>query len=154
MKSQRARPMLWEEFDWTGTADPTAWLAVPAAIDAVAAMRPGGWPEVRDGNRRTTLAARDRLCAALGVPAPAPDAMIGALASVPLPAGEGPPPTSSWDIDPLWAALETAHRIQIPIFAWPAPPHRLLRVSCPVYVDLDDVERLVHALAEELGARR
>jgi isopenicillin-N epimerase len=153
MKSGRARPMLWEEFDWTGTDDPTAWLAVPAAIEAVGAMRPGGWPEVQAENRRTALAARDRLCAALGVPAPAPDTMIGALASVPLPAGDGPAPTSSWDVDPLWAALETKHRIQIPVFSWPAPPHRLIRVSCPLYVDLDDVERLVRALSLELSSR-
>jgi isopenicillin-N epimerase len=154
MKSQRARPMLWEEFDWVGTDDPTPWLSVPAALRELASMRPGGWAEVMASNRRTALAARDALCATLGIDAPAPDAMIGALAAVPLPRGEGPPPTSSWDVDPLWHALETRHRIQIPVFSWPAPPHRLLRIACPVYVDGADVQRLAEALRAELPMGR
>ena len=38
------------EFDWTGTADPTAYLTLPAAIDWMAAQVPGGWPEVMATN--------------------------------------------------------------------------------------------------------
>ncbi len=150
MKSQRARPMLWEEFDWVGTDDPTPWLAAPVALRTLAAMRPGGMAEVMASNRASALRARDALCRTLGSSAPAPDSMIGALASVPLPPGEGPLPTSSWDVDPLWAALEKAHRIQIPVFSWPAPPHRLIRVACPLYVGDDDVAHLCDALAHEL----
>lgn len=150
MKSQRARPMLWEEFDWVGTDDPTPWLVAPLALDTLAAMRPGGIDEVMRSNRATALAARARLVEVLGLPRdPAPASMIGALAAVPLPATDAPPPTSSWDRDPLWLALEQKHRIQVPIFPWPAAPHRLLRVACPVYVGADDVERLVAALREE-----
>ena len=39
------------EFDWTGTCDPTAWMAVPAAIDYVGSLVPGGWPTVMARNR-------------------------------------------------------------------------------------------------------
>ncbi|HUF78542.1 MAG TPA: aminotransferase class V-fold PLP-dependent enzyme, partial [Thermoanaerobaculia bacterium] len=72
-------------FDWTGTFDPTAVLAVPAALREVAAMVPGGWPEVRRRNRELALAARRELAGALGVPLPCPDSMIASLAALPLP---------------------------------------------------------------------
>ena len=31
------------EFDWQGTIDPSAWLTIPAAIDGLVEMLPGGW---------------------------------------------------------------------------------------------------------------
>jgi len=153
MKSRRARPLLWEEFDWTGTDDPTPWLCAPLAIREIGGSRTGGWPEVMSECRDKALAAQRALADALGVDRPAPASMIGALASVPLPASEGPAPTSSWDVDPLWARLETVHRIQVPIFGWPAPPARLIRVACPIYVGEDDVARLCAALRDELTPR-
>lgn len=114
-------------------------------------MRSGGWPEVMREQREKALRAQAALSATLGVASPAPAEMIGALATVPLPASSGPPPTSAWDTDPLWQRLESVHRIQIPIFAWPAPPARLLRIACPLYVGDDDVARLGAALREELA---
>jgi isopenicillin-N epimerase len=150
MRSRRARPLLWEEFDWTGTDDPSAWLCVPIALEELASMRPGGWPEVMREQRDKAARAQRALCATLGIEPPAPAEMLGALASVPLPANAGPAPTSAWDTDPLWQRLETRHRIQIPVFPWPAPPARLLRIACPLYVDDDDVAKLCAALREEL----
>lgn len=84
------------ELDWAGTYDPSAHLAVPAAIDAVAAEG-GGWPAVRAHNHALALELRDRLADALGGPGPrpaplAPDDAIGAMATLPiaLPAGAAP----------------------------------------------------------------
>jgi isopenicillin-N epimerase len=153
LHSRRARPRLWEEFDWTGTDDPTPWLCAPAALDALSSILPGGLDAVREHNRALALFARERLCAHLGMEPPAPASMIASLVSVPLPPSSGPPPTSAFDVDPLWAALTAKHDIQIPIFPWPAPPSRVLRIACQVYVDRADVERLVAALrAEGVGA--
>ena len=73
------------EFDWTGTADPTPYLTLPAAIDWMAAQVPGGWPEVMATNHALALGGRDRLVAALGIAAPAPDSMIGSMATIPIP---------------------------------------------------------------------
>ena len=53
-------------------------------------LLPGGWPALMAHNRMTALAARDRLCTALGVPPPAPDSMIGSLAALPVPEGFTP----------------------------------------------------------------
>ena len=73
------------EFDWVGTADPTGFLTLPAAIDWMADQAPGGWPEVMASNRALALDGRDRLCDALGIEPPAPDPMIGSMATLLLP---------------------------------------------------------------------
>ncbi|MGH8873737.1 MAG: aminotransferase class V-fold PLP-dependent enzyme, partial [Acidimicrobiia bacterium] len=59
-------------FDWGGTADPSAWLAVPDAIRVVGELAPGGWPAVMAANRSLALEARRVLCQALQVDPPAP----------------------------------------------------------------------------------
>jgi isopenicillin-N epimerase len=145
------------EFDWTGTADPTAYLAVPEAIRYMGRLLPGGWPALMARNRATALAARDRLSAALGVPRPAPDALIGALAALPVPDGFGPPGEPG-GADPLQAALWERFRIEALVFAWPAPAVRILRVSAQLYNTPADYERLVRALeacrVPAAGARR
>jgi len=133
------------EFDWTGTADPTAFLTVPEAIRYMGSLLPGGWPALMAHNRSTALAARDRLAAALGVAAPAPDSMIGSLAALPIPAGFFPaaPPRTR---DPLQAALFERHRLELPVFTWAALSCRILRVSAQVYNAAADYERLAQAL--------
>src|SRR5688572_13842916 len=55
------------EFDWVGTADPTPVLTLPAAIEWMAGLDPGGWPAVMAANHALALVARDRLAATLGV---------------------------------------------------------------------------------------
>lgn len=135
------------EFDWTGTCDPTAFLCVPEALRVVGGILPGGWPALMASNRAGALAARRTLCDALGVPPPAPDAMIGSLAAVPLPdAADASPPTSSLYADPLQERLYAEHSIQVPVVPWPAPPRRLVRVSWQVYNRPEQVERLATAL--------
>ena len=76
------------EFDWTGTCDPTPWLCIPEAIGYMGGLLPGGWPELMAHNRALALRAREILCTSLHLDAPAPDSMIGSMASVPLPAAE------------------------------------------------------------------
>ncbi len=134
------------EFDWTGTSDPTAALAIPAALRFVGGLVDGGWDEVRRRNRQKVLAGRDVLCAALGVAPPAPDELIGSLAAVPLPDGEGEAPTSSLYADPLQDALVAEERIEVPIVPFPAWPKRLVRISGQLYVDPGDYARLGEAL--------
>ncbi len=132
------------EFDWTGTQDPTAWLAVPEAIAVMGAALPGGWPALMARNRALALEARDLLCRALGVPLPCPDAMLGALAAVPLPDGPSPAPPAQ---HPLQDALFERWAIEVPVMAWPAPPRRLVRISCQLYNQRPHYEHLAAALA-------
>jgi len=148
---RRDRSCFHLEFDWTGTGDPTASLALPAAIAYLGGLLPGGWPELMARNRQLALGARATLCKALGVPPPAPDAMLGSLASVPLPDGWPSDPLVGRRVDPLQAALFERFRIEAPVHAWPAPPRRLLRVSAQLYNTPAQYERLAEALADLLG---
>jgi isopenicillin-N epimerase len=134
------------EFDWTGTGDPTAYLCVPEALRFMGALLPGGFPALMEHNRRTALAARARICEVLGCAPPAPDAMIGSLATVPLPDGDGAPPSSPLYLDALQDTLLERHGIEVPVIPWPAPPKRLLRISAQIYNDHSDYQRLGAAL--------
>jgi isopenicillin-N epimerase len=134
------------EFDWTGTHDPTPYLAVPAAIRFLGGLLAGGWPEVMARNRSLALAGRDLLCAAVRTARPAPDEMVGAMASVPLPGGGGRPRSmlSIYD-DPLHAALD-AQGIQAAIVPWHSG--RLLRLSAQLYNSAAQFRRLADVLRE------
>jgi isopenicillin-N epimerase len=147
-RADRSRFLL--EFDWTGTLDPTAYLSVPEAIRVMGSMLPGGWDALRAANRGLALAARRTLCAALAIPVPAPDDMIGSLASLPIADGSPEPPASALYCDPLQDALRERAGIEVPIIPWPAPPKRLLRVSAQLYNVAADYERLADALSAPL----
>lgn len=148
--SERPRSRFLEEFDWCGTDDPTPWLCVPAAIDAVGGLVVGGFARVMEQNRRLALAARRTLCTELNVDPPAPESMIGTLVTLPIPV-PGPAARSAFDIDPLQTELFERHRIEVPIFSWPAPPARWFRVSAQLYNSPEDYETLARGL-RELGA--
>ena len=143
-RTDRSRFLI--EFDWTGTFDPTAWLAVPEAIRVVGSLVPGGWPEVMRRNRELALRARDALCEALGVAAPAPDGMIASMASVPLPDGVQSSAPALYG-DPIQDRLLYDHAIEVPVVPWPHPPKRLIRVSAQLYNEAGEYERLAAALA-------
>jgi isopenicillin-N epimerase len=143
------------EHDWTGTADPSAHLAIPAAIEFGASLLPGGWPALMARDRALALAGRDLLCAALGIEVPAPNEMIGSMASVPLPFEEGPPPADLYH-DAVHAALQR-HRIQVAVVPWPPRPahqrwRRLIRISAAPYVSLPDLELLARVLPGAIAA--
>lgn len=142
------------EADWTGTRDPSAWLAVPAAIDLLGGLLPGGWPALRLRNRDLALRARDLLCEAIGEPAPAPDAMIGSMASVPLPVERAAGRVQGVDLygDPVHDAL-LARGMQVMVTPWPQRPdggpwRRMVRISAAAHNDLDQFVRLAAALPE------
>jgi isopenicillin-N epimerase len=137
------------EWDWTGTLDPTAWLAIPECIRYLGGLLPGGWSELMARNRALCLAARDRLAATLGVPPPAPESLIGAIASLPLPSAPPSAPSSRLGHEELmdWArerGVETWFHVR------PAGGGKLLRVSAQLYNDASQYERLAELVAEAL----
>ena len=141
------------EFDWGGTDDPTAWLCVPAAVRALEALVPGGWPEVMARNHALAVQARRTLCTALGVSPPCPEGMLGSLAALRLPDGVGPP-RSFLGTDPLQDALLADWRIEVPVFAWPRATARVLRVSAQLYNSEEQYAFLAEALKEVLAKGR
>lgn len=135
------------EFDWTGTEDPSAALAVPAAIRFLEGLLPGGLPALMAENRRAALAARRAICAAVGTSPPCPDTMVGAMAAVILP-GPAEQLAPEHPIDPLQDALLARFGVEIPIFPWPQLGQRLLRVATPIYIGPAEIDVLIAALRD------
>jgi len=126
------------ELDWSGSYDPAAQLAVPAAIEHVAAEG-GGWPAIYARNHALAVELRARLG---GAPL-APAGNIGTMAALRL---ELPPNTR-----PL--ALEKrllAEGWEVPIVDFRDGP--LVRVSAHLYNRAEDADALAAKL-REVGAR-
>ena len=117
------------EFDWTGTRDPSPPLCVPRALEVVGGLVPGGWDEVCARNHALACRARSLVCEALGVAPPCPESMLGSLAAVELPDHPRWPLPGPRDLDPLQDALFARHRIEVPVYGWPLPHRRWIRVS-------------------------
>jgi isopenicillin-N epimerase len=134
------------EFEWTGTLDPTPFLSIPAAIDAMAEMVPGGWPEIMQRNRRLAIDARRMLLKRWDLPELCPDSMLGSIATIQL--GDVAPDgrTSLLQPDPWQQRLFDEHQIEVPLFSWPAPPKRMLRISAQLYNAPSDYENLAEAI--------
>lgn len=151
------------EFDYTGTFEMTPFLCVPEAVRFLSSLVPGGLHGLMEHNRRMTLEARKILCKALGAEAPAPESMIGSLASVPLPDPPGGVirPSARGYHDRLVDELIERHGIQVPVVPFPPPipgahygPHhpqkRLLRVAMQAYNALEQVQYLAECVRDEL----
>ena len=153
------------EFDWQGTLDPTAWLAVPAALDddrrdGRGRLAGGHGQEPRAGDR----GRRGRSRASTGTTTP-PESMVGSMVALPLP-GDGPlggaaaeDQSSPLEADPLQTAIYDRFAIEVPIGPWPVPaaespdpPRRVIRVSIALHNDRDDVDRLVARRSETIAA--
>ena len=139
------------EFDWPGTADPTAWLSIPAALAFLEGLMPGGIEALRTHNHELVLQGRRILCDALDLEPPAPDAMLGSLASIPIPDAADKDTLVPMQIDPLQDVLYRESRIEVPVMPWPAPPHRVLRISAQAYNEAAQYERLAARLRRLLS---
>ena len=142
-RTDRSRFLL--EFDWIGTHDPSAAMSLPAALQYMSGLLPGGLPALRDRNHDLVVRARALLMDALGIQAPCPAAMLGAMATLPLPA------TTSVSASVLYEALWRKHRIEAPVFDWPPAGRPMLRVCAQIYNDLGQYQQLADAVRSELG---
>lgn len=149
--STRPRSKLWEEFDWCGTGDFSATLCVPEALEFLRAQL-GSVEALMERNHALAVEGRKLLLHTLSLEPPAPEHMLGSMATVSLP-WPAPPPGSVFELDPLQTELLERFSIEVPIFAFPAPGQRCLRVSAQLYNDAQDYERLAGAL-RQLGTVR
>jgi isopenicillin-N epimerase len=134
------------EFDWTGTSDPTAWLCIAPAIRYLGGLLPGGWPELMAHNHALAMQARDLLCAQLGQRPCAPDAMIGSMASIILPAPDRGAPAEGLDSDALCAWFRERN-VRTWLYPHPVP---LLRISAQLYNNMGQYRQLAALLSEAL----
>jgi isopenicillin-N epimerase len=124
-------------FDWTGTRDPSALLAVPAALDFFGDI---GWPAVREHNNDLARRGAELVATRLRTgPSPVGPALAAALRLVPLP-GELDEPAAR----ALERHLLDGHGVVVPVTCldgW-----RWIRVSAQLYNTLADYERLADAI--------
>ncbi len=139
------------EFDWTGTVDPTAWLAIPECLRFVGTLLSGGWPGLMARNRALVLQARATLCEALGTEPPCPDAMVGSMASVLLPAADPSSPAARLDVEPLTDWFRQ-RGIETWLHPWPGPGRWLIRASAQLYNSREQYRVLAQVAREALGA--
>jgi len=115
------------EFDWTGTRDPSACLAVPAAIAAHGRL---GGPALMARNRALALEAGALLAEAWGTEVGALPEMAGSMAMVRLPR----PVTRDWLLD---------RAVDAPVMALGGP---WVRVSAQAYNRIEDYTRLAELI--------
>lgn len=135
------RAKLWDEMDWTGTQDPTPWLSIPASLDFLEGLMPGGLAGLRSHNHQLLIEGRALVCDRLGLAETGDDAMLGSLATLELPGG---PPETPSPMDPLQETLYELG-IEVPVIPWNG--RRLLRISAQAYNSLEDYEALAQALS-------
>lgn len=134
-----------DRFDWAGTFDPTAWMCAGAAIEWMGKLLPGGWPAVRKANHDLAIKARRLLCERLGVGAPCPEALLGAMAALPLPDGfQGR--TKDGKIDAEQLRLYDEFGIEVPFIRQGPPERRYFRISAQLYNSLAEYQYLAEAL--------
>ncbi|MBI3706661.1 MAG: aminotransferase class V-fold PLP-dependent enzyme [Proteobacteria bacterium] len=122
------------EFDWTGTRDHSAWLAVVAALEFIARF---GAAEIRAHNHDLLLRAARLLGDAWGTPAGGPPSMLGSMATIRLPL---PQEATQANAVALHARLFERHGVEVPIV--PFAGALWARISAQIYNDLDDYRRL------------
>ena len=129
-----------QEFEWTGTRDPSAMLAAP---DGIAFMRDTlGVDAMRAWNHDLVWRMAHRLAARWGQPFTTPEAMVGCMACVALTeriAALGAPAVPA-----LKDWLFHERRIEAQVLALRGRPH--VRLAAQVYNDESDYERLAEAV--------
>ena len=123
-------------FDWTGTRDPTALLAVPDALDF---FERAGWAAVRAHNNALAEQGAALVAERIGTTPPEVGEMAGSMRLVPLP--EPLPAERARELE-RW--LLTERQIVVPVTGHDT--YRWLRVSAQLYNTLADYERLAEAL--------
>jgi isopenicillin-N epimerase len=152
--SMRSFVVSWSEgagfpasFEYTGTTDPTAWLAAPVGLHTLGTF---GWRALRERNGALAAWGQRVVAGALGADLsgiPADPAV--SMRIVPLPAGVA---TTAEDARLLQARIATEAACEVAVAAW--NDRGLLRVSGQAYNRTTDYVRLAEALPGLLATVR
>ena len=137
------------EFDWTGTQDISGWCSIPTVIKGMDDLMDGGWDSIMQHNHDLAIQGRNILCERLGIESPCPDEMVACISTIQLP-GNIPEKETMHEPDPLHHILSEKYNIQVPVWSWPSPEGRYLRISAQLYNSIEEYERLADALVNEL----
>ena len=132
-------------FDWTGTRDPSAWLALNTALDFVETI---GADVLRDRNHALMCEAATLITRQWSTPTGASLSLFGTMATIAVPTERGrfkSAPATLESAAAIHDYLWDDHRIEIPT---PVFGGRLwVRISAQIYNEIGDYRRLADALA-------
>jgi isopenicillin-N epimerase len=125
-------------YEWTGTRDIAAYLAVAEAIKFQSDQH---WESVREDCHNLAGEAQQRICELTGLaPLHADESFFGQFASIPLPDKVSP--------TLLKEELYSRYKVEVPIIAW--NEKKLIRVSVQGYNTRRDIDNLLYALEHSL----
>lgn len=127
-----------DEIEMMGTRDPSAFLAIPAALKF---RDDNDWPAVAEHCRALAQDTGERIAKLTGLePFSSPEFCAPQMVAMPIP-----------ECDPLaiHTALFEQYKIEIPVFRW--KEHCVARVSVQGYNSKPQMDRLVEALTELLN---
>ena len=128
-----------KEFAWTGTVDPSARLAISAALQFIDAL---GVERYRRALHEQARDAAALLARAWGVVPGAPSEMFAGMVTLPLPVDA---PGSKESVAHWRMKLLQEHQIEVPIHA--IGDRLWVRISAQVYNELSDYEALARVFA-------
>ena len=154
----RLKPLVWSHvgslgsetdwrapFDWMGTWDPSAFLAAVDGIELLPELINHSWSSIYQRNHELAIAVQSRLSDMFGCNIPVPldrsDIRIGSMCAMILPdriknAFSTP--------EALSHQLRHQHQIEVPIYLHPNGKDWLIRISCPLYISMADLDPLVN----------
>lgn len=140
------------EFDWTGTKDLSGFCVLPFVIEHINQIG-GSIDEIMRKNRKLLIFARNLICERLKIDKPCPDYMITSIATIKLPVNllsknEFP---NIQDPDPLHWQLMKKYQIQVPVWYWPDPEGRYIRISSQIYNNEEEYKYLAESLVDLLN---
>lgn len=124
---------------WTGTRDPAAFLAVPAAIQF---MQEHDWPEVRRGCHELLRYAIGRICEMTGQEPlyPLDSDLYHQMGIAPLPPS---------NLEEVKRRLYDEYHIEVPLIQW--GDRQFVRISIQAYNTAEDVAVLLEGLKAVIG---
>lgn len=137
-----------QEFDWTGTFDPSAWGCVVDVLDFMEDLVEGGWPAIMTRNHALALEMRVLLSTRFGTEVPTPDSMVGTMAAVILPPEVAQ--RAEQRQTKVYSELHDQWGIQIPVIPWEDPVGLMVRLSAHLY----NTEAEYHRLGDAVDSLR
>ena len=133
------------EFDWTGTRDISAWCVIPFVINEISKIANMDWEGIMRHNNDLVIQARNLICEILEITPPCPDEMLSTIATIKL-NFENFSNLSIYESDSIHIELLEKYNIQVPVWYWPNPEGRYIRISAQLYNHLEEYEYLALAL--------
>jgi isopenicillin-N epimerase len=116
-------------------------------IEGMTELGAGDWGQIMSTNRSLALQGRQLVCDAIGAEIPCPDEMIASIATLQI-SKEIKGGIPLYEPDPLHELLLDEHGIQVPVWGWPSPEGRYIRISAQLYNHIDEYRYLAETLSK------